>query len=97
MRQGHGKEHVVEQSGSRTVVTDVEEQGDREQVQRGSRSWTGQSLGVRVAFDSVSRKFAKTGVGTKTYAILSLFGVRAVSSSSSDKRRFFFGDTCNEV
>lgn len=78
-------------------MTDVEEgQGGQEQVQR-SRYWTGQSLGVRVAFDSVSRKFAKMGVGTKTYAILSLFGVRAVSSSSSDKRRFFFGDTCNEV
>jgi hypothetical protein len=78
-------------------VTDVEEkQGGQEQVQR-SGYWTEQSLGVRVAFDSVSRKFAKTGVGSKTYAILSLFGVRAVPSSSSDKRRFFFGDTCNEV
>jgi hypothetical protein len=32
-----------------------------------------------------------------TYAILSLLGVRVMSSSSSDKRCFFLGDICNEV
>jgi hypothetical protein len=32
-----------------------------------------------------------------TYAGLSLFGVRLVSSSSSDKKRFFLGDICSEV
>lgn len=37
------------------------------------------------------------GRNQMTYAVLSLFGVRVVSSSSSDKKRFFFGDICNEV